>query len=316
MARAYITQFSRDCAGYRFELAWASDKYLKPAQLSILGKNSADFRYDSKRWRIRLLFEYLRLSPSYWQVHLAHSQKPRRQTIASKRQLVEQTYELTGDVYSEPFSKWFPPRAQRVFGLGMTPNVRTLDDFPSAQQRLNVPEYGNQSLAREIAKLVQERGDFPGLVLLVPITRSIASNMRLVRQQLTPAHKRIGGIRIGQQNHGEYDFKRNKQRFGFLLENLWFVAYCANRLSQEPVPQWQLGGEFGMLPNQYREAQIKQDTYACNVLSAAVNRRLRHTLLAAENAACGSFPCSDAVPGLAEWDWGAGGLAHRISEFA
>jgi hypothetical protein len=314
-----LTQFSERCWGYRFELEWVSRKYLTPTRLKILNEKSAVFPYDSKRWRIRLLFEYLRFSPSYWRVHLAHTQKLPPRKVAAQRKLVEQVYELMGDVYSEPFTKWFRSRDQRVFWLGMTPSVQTLDSFLSAQQRLNDPDYGNQSLAREVAELVTERGDFAALVLLVPITRSIASNMRLVRQQLKPAHERIGPralVRVERQSYSKYRLLRNKQRFGFLFQNLWFAAYCANRLSQEPVPQWKLGGEFGMLPNQYRDAQLNQDTYACNVLSAAVNRRLRHTLLVAENAARGSFPCSDVQPGFAEWDWESGGLAHRISEFA
>src|ERR1035437_1135231 len=85
-----------DCAGYQFEPAWASDKYLKRTELNMLNRKWW-IDYDSKRWRLRLLFEYLRFSPSYWQVHLRQTGQAGSKTVVPKRQIVEKTYKLMGD---------------------------------------------------------------------------------------------------------------------------------------------------------------------------------------------------------------------------
>lgn len=244
---------------------------METATLNVLGKPPVDFAYDARRRRLRLLFEYLRFSPTYWRYCLeqpgsgrAMKRSPRPDWVEAQ---LETNYGLLGNVHSIGFSDWFPERAKSCFGLGLNATVRTVMDIPSAAaaSRLDAESLGTpvQKLLRDTVAVSQ---NFRGALLLVPMTRDIGANLKLIRKELLPAQQRMevnGKVQRDRTAISAYAVTHTKQTFGFLFESLLLVAYCAANWHRDNTPQWQLGGEFGMMPHLYKNAG----------LDAAVNER-------------------------------------------
>lgn len=293
--------------------------------LNVLRKPPFEFAYDARRWRLRLLFEYLRFSPTYWQ----YCQEQRDYGRAVKRtkrpyrveSQLETNYRLLGDVHSVPFSEWFPKRGKSCFGLGLNASVRPVLDIPSAAEASMMHrESLGSPVQRVLRDTVAVSQNFRAALLLVPLTRDISANIRLIRKELVAAQTRMevnGRVQRDRTQISAYKVTHTKQTFAFLFESLLLVAYCAANWNRDAVKQWQLGGEFGMMPHLYDKAAIGAAVDERNVLGAAVSRRLRETLLIAENAALGQFPCNAPLKShTPEWDFDGEQLLSRMRGWA
>ncbi len=246
------------------------------------------FHYE-KCQPYRLWYEYLRLSPIYYQAHKERTVKGGL-TKAEKKALpddfdeVRKTYEAFGNVYKYPFRIWWVKvnfGQAKLFGL---PTDR-LKATPIAY----VP--GNYTVNSDACKAaIDKYPNSHGFMLLsVPLNGSRAEILRAVSEQLDDDFL--------QKFKAEYSLQGERFHLETLTTTLRLLLMKARNPSEV---LWKLGVEARV-----SEKYANLDTTvtkiphhmveATQVLENITCRMLSHAHLIMENAARGRFPCKDKV---------------------
>ena len=278
---------------------------------------------DLARWKLRLCWDYLRISPSYWQVHRVQTGAARI-TKAQRQQQhlapVEQTYAVMGDVYSSSFSDWFAQQGRAAYGLGTRPAPKQLAMWSSVK---GLGDTDFQALTCSAQQWQRQKfanlADCAALVLFIPFTRTQEDNLRLIQRAL---HRHAAKHPYQPVRNSAYtiDYASRHQLLS-MWENLALLRFRAMHWQEE---LWRVGARWHQedwaamaVARNLDPASIRKrhpgEGLQRNVVTICVRRRLAHVYWIAENAARGCFPEHSAIANqTAHWQLADGVLAHRL----
>ena len=278
---------------------------------------------DPARWKLRLCWDYLRISPSYWQVHRAQTGAARI-TKAQRQQQhlapVEQTYAVMGDVYSSSFSDWFAQQGRAAYGLGTRPAPKQLAMWSSVK---GLGDTDFQALTCTAQQWQRQKfanlADCAALVLFIPFTRTQEDNLRLIQRAL---HRHAAKHPYQPVRNSAYtiDYASRHQLLS-MWENLALLRFRAMHWQEE---LWRVGARWHQedwaamaVARNLDPASIRKrhpgEGIERNVVTICVRRRLAHVYWISENAARGCFPEHSAIANqTAHWQLADGVLAHRL----
>ena len=262
---------------------------------------------DLARWKLRLCWDYLRISPSYWQVHRAQTGAARI-TKAQRQQQhlapVEQTYAVMGDVYSSSFSDWFAQQGRAAYGLGTRPAPKQLAMWSSVK---GLGDTDFQALTCSAQQWQRQKfanlADCAALVLFIPFTRTQEDNLRLIQRAL---HRHAAKHPYQPVRNSAYtiDYASRHQLLS-MWENLALLRFRAMHWQEE---LWRVGARWHQEDWAAMAVGLQR-----NVVTICVRRRLAHVYWIAENAARGCFPEHSAIANqTAHWQLADGVFAHRL----
>jgi hypothetical protein len=269
------------------------DRFARLAEISLQQHNVvADLD-----WRYPLLFEFLRVSPSYRLAHLiATGVLPRdEQPLPADFVEVEGTYRLFGPVYDLTFAKWWLTVGQFQFGISAATRphavLRIGQHEEVTQQQLDEAREGLERYATE-QRVVE--GQPASLVVAIPVSRD---RQRMLRELAALIEREFGEEARGEQPV----FARvlvNKIR-EHTLETALRVLFA--RSAQPKSRLFELGNQTDVAPAYWTDQDAKRrDDHEVNhkrrIMEIATSRQLQRAYLFAENAARGRFPSLEALP--------------------
>lgn len=226
---------------------------------------AASFEFDRVNEELpRLLFNYLRISPSYALVCLSPPKRLARSTPSGSRQVID-TFRIYGDVYRRSYDAWRGPHLA-VSGK-TTPPDQGLTGQRDCQETLG--------------------DDF--------ITLSIPRNLSL-KEQLSECKRLLRCSKAPRQQ-----FSHVKIRTKTLWKAL---ATVYERAKHPDIELWRVGllancvERFNGQLDAWATKKLAQHAEMRRHLTLIVVRTLFLALLVAENAAHGAFPARTPLPGI------------------
>ncbi len=247
-----------------------------------------------------LMFEFLRLSPSYELARIANKRDltaEERLNCPSDFADVLATYQLLGNVQRILFETWWKKRGLKVFGNPYSkPSVHNIAILENAQLTTNSDiEF---ELRHYLEETRSDEGFGPTMLIAIPLNRRKGEVLneisRLLEQQSTDAEpdKQPQLALMGQRIHKSSLFK------GIRL--MWFKAAKPN------LEYWRLG-ILSKISKKYsasldakgpRKTQNPSEIVERDLLTKLTYRALNKFEAIAENAARGRFPSEATVEQL------------------
>lgn len=249
----------------------------------------------------QLMFEFLRLSPSYELARKARMKtltRSERQLLPSDFEKVLKTYDLIGDVNCVLFRQWWLTRGLQVFGNPYTkPKIHEIAFLANGED--TDAQLIAEKIKTDFTELRQSEGLSASVILSLPLGLKRAEILRRVRGVLDNYKDKEMGIAaqpkiklLGKRFHANAMFKG--------LNLLWFKAA---KLKWE---LWRLGAKAGLsdsyskilnpsAPRRTYDAVEMDDRI---IMGKITFRALERFELIVENAARGNFPCSESVEQL------------------
>jgi hypothetical protein len=245
-----------------------------------------------------LMFEYLRLSPSY---ALANKQatvgltEQEQSSLPADFNEVQKTYALLGDVQTILFRQWWIKRGITVFGNPYShPKVHELAELQSDTD-VRLSQISN-NLTQFLNETRRDEGLVNSLLLSIPLGRRKAE----VLKQVSKILDRYAEHSSETQQQPELKLMGKRLRAKVLfngLRLLWFKA------AKPDWSHWRLGAKARISDTYSKEldASTERKDYTENskvdriLLGKITYRALRKFNRIAENAARGRFPCEDAT---------------------
>lgn len=278
---------------------------------------SSDF--DRPNWHARptsafeLMFEFLRLSPSY---ELARKYAmegltaEERATLPADFKQVWATYKLLGNVQASTFRRWWLARGLNTFGNPFTrPKTHKIGILQGGKQ-IGISTVG-PAVERFLDEIHAEEGLWPSMLLSIPLGRRKGEVLKQVEQLLDRYNEKAVSMPkpkielMGQRIRKQALFK------GIRL--LWFRA---------AKPKWELWRIGAASKHSYtysrrldpaapRKPKDSDEAEDRAMMTKITHRALVKFQAIAENAARGRFP-SDMHVEQAEWDFAK--LARTIQK--
>jgi hypothetical protein len=240
-----------------------------------------------------LLFQFLRMSPSY---ALAHFESSKGLTDGQKAQLppdfdaVRSTYALLGDVWHSLFREWWLRRGIAAFGqVGERPKVRKVKVLPAG---VHPPL---DDALRDYQAQREDEGLAPALLLSIPTmmkaSEALAEVKRLLEQHRTKEAAHEPKLKLAGQ----------RQRHKELMEG---IKLLRTRATLHDQPLWRIGAVRGINTNSSKfldwrkkgeETTSPEEVERRKTVTNGTWRDLKKYETIAENAARGRFPCQDKV---------------------
>lgn len=260
----------------------------------------------------QLMFEFLRISPSY---ELARKErnvglsKSERASLPNDFDQVLKTYDLIGDVNCVLFRTWWLKRGLKVFGNPYSkPDVHEIAVM-SAGSDMDIKKVLS-SLQTDFSDKRRDEGLVASLLISLPLDLKTTEILRKVRKLLnaykvrdvdTPTPPKIK--LMGKRFHANPTFKG--------LRLLWFKA------AKPSWELWRLGAKAQLsdsyskvldsaAPRKARDAIEMDDRITMGKITFRAVHRFEHI---AENAARGRFPCADSVA-MSKYDYSE--IAQRL----
>ena len=252
------------------------------------------FHYE-KSQPYRLWYEYLRLSPIYYQAHKMKADykggltKEEIKALPDDFDEVLKTYDAFGDIYKYPFRIWWCNNGKaRLFGQRRHKlKAKSLAYVP--QDHITDTEACKVALE----KYVKHNSSF--MLLGVPLNGSRAEILRAVSEQIDDDY-------LQPSLQAAYSLQGERFHYETLSAGLRLLLMKAR---DPKLALWRLGVKAAV-----SEKYANLDTTvtriphnmveSTQVLENITCRMLNHSLLIMENAARGKFPCKDkvAVPNI------------------
>ncbi len=260
-----------------------------------------------------LMFEFLRLSPSYErarQITLGEVKVDRKDLPGDFDKVIE-TFRLLGEVQKILFRQWWISRGLRVFGNPHDkPAVHKISDFYAGI------ELQNEDVAGPLAEYLQEtrksEGMSPAVLIAVPVQLKRAELIKQIYAIIDQAKS------LNEQSNIQPLLKLHGKRLRTkeLINGLRLLWFRAARPNWE---YWRLG-TYSKFSKTYadaldhkneRKTRSTLESYDREMMTKIIGRALKKFETIAENAARGRFPCADPVDSMAfEYP----NLAKRIQE--
>jgi len=292
---------------------------LKPLASRVSGQ--PEVLYDAQWWRIRLCWDYLRVSPSYQLVHRAAlgqinitAREREEQALAA----VERTYAVMGDVYSTEFKQWFWSHSRSAFGMGRRAPVKRLAHWRSIKA-VREKQYQRLTTATEqwTEKMLERYGDCGAVLVAVPTTMPLEKAVLSVNKRLSACWpdsvpKRPAAYTIDTGSKARpmvvwRDLALVRLRAQMWDEKWWKVAAHFAQY----VPDWQHPA-ITMGASLKRQLEfLRDDSDKRRLVGIELHRSCQRALVLAENAARGTFPSSQPLTAKVAWDFDGAAL-HQI----
>lgn len=246
----------------------------------------------------QLMFEFLRVSPSYELARKARLKcltKEDRKSLPRDFDLVLATYDLIGDVNCKLFRQWWLDRGLHVFG-----NPHTKPKLHEIALMRHGAETDSKMIASMIddqfVELRQSEGLSASLIISIPLALKRSEILRRMRNLLDQYRDRDIGEQVqpkiklmGKRFHANAMYKG--------LRLLWFKA------AKPKWELWRLGAKAELSdsyskilnPSAPRRTQDAIEMDDRIIMSKITFRALQRYELIAENAARGKFPCVEPV---------------------
>ena len=253
----------------------------------------------------QLMFEFLRVSPSY---ELARKSRTLGLTKADQALLprdfpdVLRTYDLIGDVNCLLFRQWWLKNGLQVFGNPYTkPKLHEIAMFRNGEETDSLSV--TSKLKSEFTELRQAEGLSASLLVAIPLQLKRAEILRRVRDILDLyKEKEIGQAEQPKIKLMGKRFHANAMYKGLRL--LWFKS------AKPKWELWRLGAKSQISdsyskvlnPSSPRKPKDAIEMDDRIIMSKITFRALQRFELIAENAARGKFPCSEPIE-MAEFNY-------------
>jgi endonuclease/exonuclease/phosphatase family metal-dependent hydrolase len=260
----------------------------------------------------RLLFEYLKLSPSYELARKANAEgltKEDQEKLPSDFDKVLKTYELLGDVQKVIYRKWWLTKGIQAYGHPYSkPRVheitRTAIDTPTTLTDIQ------GKLTAYLTATREEEGFVPTALISVPLGRTRKEVLRQINKLLDeysaykqPVIKKPKLKITAQRIHGKALMK------GIRL--IWLKA------ANPKLEEWRLGvhakvsDTYNSVFDPKGPRRVKDDREGIDrrIMTRLTSRALDRAEKIAENAARGKFPSQESVERI---DFSYSSLALRI----
>lgn len=253
----------------------------------------------------QLMFEFLRISPSY---ELARKARTKKLTAEDRRSLpsdfdqVLKTYDLFGDVNCVLFRSWWLRRGLKVFGNPYAkPKVHAVS-LLGANADISLSQL-DADLGMNLRDQRRDEGLNASLLVALPLSLKTSEVLKQVKKLLDANRDQVGTsthqpkIKLsGKRLHANAIFKG--------LRLLWFKA------AKPKWELWRLGAkaQFSesyssvLKPDAPKKIVMPLDVDDRRAMTKITFRALNKFLLMAENAARGKFPSSDPVE-MSEFDF-------------
>jgi hypothetical protein len=244
-------------------------------------RDSVYAKEDFKYWAI---YEYLKLSPSFFAVLKRIENKRSPYPLPADADAVEQVVKDFRHIFRMEPWKWWRQHGKHLFGVAApAPQVFIAGALTEKRKAVNV---------------IWDKND--AIVARISICQSKQEALKLLETELdrlTTKGQFATSPAIGMTP--KYVFHNSKIRESTLAIGGQALAYyCAKRI----LPLWWIGNSVGVTPGQCITeddlTRVDADEIANRkrVLGIATSRLIRSSLLIAENAARGRFPCADPFP--------------------
>jgi hypothetical protein len=262
----------------------------------------------------QLMFEFLRLSPSYEMARKAAAEglsSADKLSLPSDFESVQQMYERCGDVQRTLFREWWLDRGLRLFGNPH--NKPTVQEVGWLEQgELEVSSSVEATLNHYLSGVREEEG-LPGSVLVAIPTSLRASDIRTQVQKIL---ERAAKESRPKRTRPVLTLEGQRLRKSNLLKGLRLLWVRAARPSWE---YWRLGTQVQysaayaaqLAVDAPRKAEKLGEAYDREMMTKIVSRALNKYELIAENAARGRFPSEASVEKM---DFDYLRLAKRIRQ--
>lgn len=253
----------------------------------------------------QLMFEFLRISPSY---ELARKSRTLGLTKAEQALLppdfseVLKTYDLIGDVNCVLFRQWWLNKGLHVFGNPYTkPKLHEIAMFKNGEETDAMAVASK--LKSQFSELRQAEGLSASLIVAIPLQLKRSEILRRVRHILDLyKEKEIGQAEQPKIKLMGKRFHANAMYKGLRL--LWFKSAKPNWELWRLGAKSQISDSYSKVlnPSAPRKPNDAIEMDDRIVMSKITFRALQRFELIAENAARGKFPCSDPIE-MAEFNY-------------
>jgi hypothetical protein len=246
----------------------------------------------------QLMFEFLRLSPTY---ELARKERLGKLTADDRRTLPAdfsealKTYDLLGDVNCVLFRAWWLKRGLKVFGNSYSKPKVHLVSLLTANEEASLEQLKGD-LDRNLSDQRRDEGLNSSLLLSVPINLKTSDALKQIKKILS--ENRNGSHTSTQQPKLRLHGKRFHATAMFRgLRLMWIKA------AKPSWELWRLGthskysGSYSNVLDTNAPKKIANPTDVDDrqIITKITFRALNKFQLITENAARGKFPCTDDV---------------------
>lgn len=266
------------------------------------GRGMKDWSTKGIKGYVRLMIEFLRLSPSY---ELARKYRNGELSKAEHAQLpdnfeqVLKTYDEYGNVGSLNFEDWWQRVGIYLYG--------TEFDKPQVRQIANIEKGDSfepgfsRALEHYFQKLRPPEGNGPALVLAVPL----GMNKRYIMRQITLLIDRAGVAVPVKAQKSKRPLTAERLRSEPLFKAIHLLWEKAQKPDQE---LWRLGLRANISPKNAEGLDINAKRNTTKTadqrikMAILTSRALKKAKYICENAARGKFPCTVPID-LPEFDY-------------
>lgn len=253
--------------------------------------------------RVRLMTDYLRLSPTY---ELARKFRNSDLSSAEKKllpadfDLVLKTYDDFGDVNQRSFDSWWQSTGISLYGSEFVkPSVRKIAGIEQDQA------YGSEFSRALVQYFKTDRaheGNGPTLILAVPLGMKKQQALREIAKLIDDAG--VIAAPIGVKKLARPD-EAERFRLDPLIRGYYLLR---SRATESKLELWRLGVMYKISPKNAKGLDINAKRLSSHTadqrirMASLTSRALRKAQYVCENAARGKFLCSDSIE-LPEFDY-------------
>lgn len=252
--------------------------------------------------RFALLYEFLRLSPTYRSMSLLMRSKSESYAHSvngsSPMERVAQTYRIFGNVYEIPYDEWVEVVKIRTSETKKIETVKILGKF----SKLLTEEETNTRFKKAASELPQAE-DLKKDFMLVSIP--LQGNHQTVQDELKlliTQHVEDNGKRASQSS---FAFQKNKLRTNTLTTALNVIH---TKIVNPDAPLFVIGNSAGVSPENVTENDTPRNDANRRQrqrMEIFTSRYISRGFILAQNAALGKFPSLDELPSPLnlKFDW-------------
>ncbi len=267
--------------------------------------------HAAQDWRFQMLFEYLRISPSYALAHTLKSEVALAEALgdAAWAARVWKTYTDIGNVHEVLYRDWWLRNGLKLFGVHTAkPKSEKITRLSHDVSDEVLSEQSVQSITAYLNGNFQQQGAPDSVLVSIPLGQKRMTIMRQLRKLLDEAN-----LEAIYQPQATYMLENNKMRYRRLLAGLRLV-YMRSARPNDALWRIATRAKISTTHNtldplaQRKEAKTAD---ARRMLTIMASRLLHDVLVMSENAAQGIFPSLQATS-VISFDYEA--LANRIKQ--